>query len=55
MNDKIEKKVSFAGIGGAIATIIVAIANKFGADFGAEFTGAAATVFGFAFGYMKKS
>jgi putative flippase GtrA len=50
-----EKKVAFGGIGGALATAIVAILGNFNVDLGPEFSAALAGIISFAFAYMKRS
>ena len=48
-------KVAAAGVGGAVATVLVFIANQFGLDVGPEVAAAIATILAFAFGWQASA
>lgn len=47
-------KVAAAGIGGALAAILVAVANALGLDLSPEVAAAVVTVVSFGAGYLKR-
>lgn len=49
----VYSKVKAGGLGGLIATILVAVLNGFGIDMGPEVAAAIATVLSFIFAYFK--
>lgn len=50
---KPQPKVAAAGIGGAVAVLLVWVLSLFGLDTSAEVAAALAAVLSFAFGYLK--
>ena len=52
---QIDPKVGAAGIGGAVAVLLVAGLAAFGIDLNAEVAAALATVIAFAAGYLKRN
>lgn len=52
---KVEKKVSAAGVAGAVSILLIFLLKQFGVELGAEEGGAIAAILAFGAGYLKRS